>query len=694
MIQSVKVKNLSLSKDNVRKCKRAVSVEAMAASIAAQGLLQNLIVTPLKKAGTYTVKAGGVRLRALQLLIEQGALPGDHEVPVLVLAEDDNSVEASLAENFNRTPMNPADECDAFKHFIDKGASAEDVAKRFGVTTRFVEQRVRLAELAPAIFEALAAGEITLGVAQAYAVTSDTDRQARVFEQMKQSYYGNQPDNIRRAILNGTVKANDAKARFVGRDAYVAAGGRIEGDLFAQDTGDENWTDVDLLEELAAKKLEAAAADLAQEQGLAFVTPIAATNVPYDLERQLHEFHATGRPLTEEEQARVAELSDENDDLIEQLEGTLSDGTPEAAAANDRVDAIERELEEIDAACKAIDPAVKAQLGTFVYIGGDGQARVHARLFSEKPVVDPNAPAGNPTGKSGDAGTRGDETERGPKLSATLIDELATQRRQILVAHLASDPAVALDLTIFLMAQDVVFSTSYIRDHSTLKAGTAQMPILTFRDEGSMASQTIEDQRQQLDTSWAGHTTMSERFDAFRALDDQARGAWVAFAIAQTLEATLNVADGGRANGFHDHLGRLLDIQVANWWRPTAANFFSRVKKDVMLDALEEIGGPILRGRYKDAKKGDLANTCASLCNGQGIVEAEIRDKATAWLPDAMRFDAIEKPERVRASASFVTDEGDEEPGEDDADLEDDGDVAGGDDQPSGDEDEDYSQAA
>src|SRR3546814_2227791 len=64
-------------------------------------------------------------------------------------------------------------------------------------------------------------------------------------------------------------------------------------------------------------------------------------------------------------------------------------------------------------------------------------------------------------------------------------------------------------------------------------------------------------------------------------LDDQARGAWVAFAVAQTLEVTLNVADGGRANGFHDHLGRLLGIEVAQWWRPTAENFFGRVKKEI-----------------------------------------------------------------------------------------------------------------
>jgi ParB family chromosome partitioning protein len=663
MIQSVKVKNLSLSKDNVRKSNRDAGTNTLAANIAAQGLLQNLIVTPLKKAGTFTVKAGGRRLRALQLLIEQGTLPADHTVPVLVLSDDDNSIEASLAENFQRVPMNPADECTAFKFLIQKGMTAEDVAKRQGVTTRFVEQRVRLAELAPCVFEALAAGEITLGVAQAYAVTTDVDRQARVFAQMSSAYYGDNPDNIRRAILNGTVKANDAKARFVGREAYLAAGGRIEGDLFATE-GDENWIDVDVIETLAVQKLEAAAAELAQAEGLAFVTPIAATHVPYDLERQLHEFHAPTRPLTEDETARVQELGCENDALIAQLEQDLSGGSAEAETAEARIEAIERELEEIDDARHDIDPAIKAQIGTFVYIGGDGEPRVHTRLFSEKPVVDPNAPSASTTGNADNTGN-GEDADSGPKLSATLIDELATQRRQILVAHIASDPALALDLTIFLMAQNVVFEQSHIPNHSTLKSGAAGFPIFSFRDEGSMASQTIDDQRQRLDTSWAGHKTMTERFDAFRSLDDEARGAWVAFSIARTLEPTLNVAEGYRSNGFHDHLGRLLDIQVENWWRPTAENFFGRVKKTVMLDALEEIGGPILRGRYKDAKKGDLAGTCASLCNGQGIVEAEIREKATAWLPEAMRFEAQEKPARTPLRSTFTEDVEDTDPAED-----------------------------
>jgi len=205
-----------------------------------------------------------------------------------------------------------------------------------------------------------------------------------------------------------------------------------------------------------------------------------------------------------------------------------------------------------------------------------------------------------------------------------------------------------------------------------------------------MASQTIDDQREKLDTSWAGLSTMTARFDAFRALDDEARGAWVAFSIARTLEPTLNVAEGYRSNGFHDHLGRLLDIQVENWWRPTAENFFGRVKKTVMLDALEEIGGPILRGRYKDAKKGDLAGTCASLCNGQGIVEAEIREKATAWLPEAMRFEAQEKAARTPLRSSFTDDETGTDPDKDeDTDL-DTGDDAVTDHK----EEEDFNQAA
>src|SRR3546814_12220259 len=83
MIQSVKVKNLSLSKDNVRKSNREADLASLAADIEAHGLLQNLVVTPLKKAGHFTVKEGGRRLRAIHARKSVGEGRGVGESGVL-----------------------------------------------------------------------------------------------------------------------------------------------------------------------------------------------------------------------------------------------------------------------------------------------------------------------------------------------------------------------------------------------------------------------------------------------------------------------------------------------------------------------------------------------------------------------------------------------------------------------------------
>jgi ParB family chromosome partitioning protein len=77
----------------------------------------------------------------------------------------------------------------------------------------------------------------------------------------------------------------------------------------------------------------------------------------------------------------------------------------------------------------------------------------------------------------------------------------------------------------------------------------------------------------------------------FRALSDESRAAWLGFVVARTLEASLNMAASVRLP-FQDHLGSLIGIDMAQWWRPTAANYFDRVSKQVILDALTDVGGP------------------------------------------------------------------------------------------------------
>src|SRR3546814_9671955 len=107
------------------------------------------------------------------LLAEVGVIePETYDVPVKVLVGDGAPrSETSTAANFHQLKMTPAEECRAFQYFIGLNNDIDGVAKRFGLTRRFVEGRLRLATLAEPIFEALSDGTITLDVAKAYAST-------------------------------------------------------------------------------------------------------------------------------------------------------------------------------------------------------------------------------------------------------------------------------------------------------------------------------------------------------------------------------------------------------------------------------------------------------------------------------------------------------------------------------------------
>ena len=79
---------------------------------------------------------------------------------------------------------------------------------------------------------------------------------------------------------------------------------------------------------------------------------------------------------------------------------------------------------------------------------------------------------------------------------------------------------------------------------------------------------------------------------------------------------------------------------MAAWWRPTAANYFDRVSKQVILDALTDVGGLELSSRFAAVKKGDLAMSAERVFAGTYITEVAVRDKALAWVPEVMRFGA------------------------------------------------------
>jgi len=631
----VSAAKLARSPSNVRKTSDPEADAQLEASIVAHGVLQNLIGLPVaRKKGQYRITAGGRRLDAVHRAIEKGDLPAEYELPVKVLADANDAVEISLSENFFKLAMNPADACRAFQDIIEtEKKTPADIAKRFGLTERFVLGRLRLAGLAEPVFEALREGAITLDIAMAYASTSDTARQASVFEQLGQGYYRANVGEIRRQLASGGYRGSDPKALLVGREDYVAAGGRIDADLFSDDAT-EMWIDGDILDHLAEEKLAAAAEAIRQREGFAEIRAVPASHIPYMDTYGLRQVQGELPPLTDEEEARCEQIQNE----LEAIEEAAADENGEGYTEDDeaRTQALEAEYEAIQSRTPVLTEEQKASALAYVVIGRDGQPRIHEQLYV--------APVEAPEDESDDLGDDDDgdadhaddaEGSAKPVMSQRLADELAMMKTELLAVHVASDPRFALDVGTFIMADAATrhFGSSDLA--SELRA-RAPSPRVSGFESGTLAAEEWAKLDSALDRSWIDHEDVRDRYDAFCALTDEARAAWLGWAVARTFDA---VPAGRTGSAFIDHLGSKLAIDVAAWWRPTAKNYFDRITKPAILTLFDTVGSAELRQRYAASKKHDLAASAEKLFAGDILVEAEIKERALTWLPDAMRFE-------------------------------------------------------
>ncbi|WP_454599092.1 ParB/RepB/Spo0J family partition protein [Qipengyuania sp. SM2507] len=278
MTDTVPLNKLVLSPRNVRKTNGDEDIAGLAESIKSKGLLQNLVVSRATQGQLYEVDAGGRRLRALQLLASRKDLPKNWPVPVKVIAPD-AATESSLAENLQKIAMNPADEVEAFATIVDgyeangMASPAERIsncARRFGVTERYVAQRLALAALAPDILDALRENRITIAAATAYASHPEQSEQLKVFkahEKRSGTYGKHDPREIKDALKGRIYQIDHKLVRYIGLDAYREAGGEIATDLFFDDGERDIILNPALVEKLAAEKGAIEAQKLAQSSG-------------------------------------------------------------------------------------------------------------------------------------------------------------------------------------------------------------------------------------------------------------------------------------------------------------------------------------------------------------------------------------------------------------------------------------------
>ena len=156
-----------------------------------------------------------------------------------------------------------------------------------------------------------------------------------------------------------------------------------------------------------------------------------------------------------------------------------------------------------------------------------------------------------------------------------LVDDLKAHRLQITKAHLAADFEVAFDLALYSLCIDVLHLGYRSRP---LDLTAVETPLRSSLNDlaDTPADRLLEAHRQALETDWLS-LPPAEGFEALSALPRDAKQRLFAWCIAAALNGQLAVED--RANPVLECLGQRLAIPFAEYWRPTAANYWGRAKK-------------------------------------------------------------------------------------------------------------------
>jgi ParB family transcriptional regulator, chromosome partitioning protein len=178
-LTTVPLSALLTPKDNPRRTIDSSQIEALAQSIRADGVLQNLLVHPEGK-GKFRVVFGQRRYLALQLLRKRKQVPVDYKVPVEIKSDlsADEALRLATVENIHREQMHPMDEAEAFAKLLQAGGSVETIIDKTGFSTQTVKRRLALASLCAEAKKAFVEGTITQGLAEALTIGSHQQQRA------------------------------------------------------------------------------------------------------------------------------------------------------------------------------------------------------------------------------------------------------------------------------------------------------------------------------------------------------------------------------------------------------------------------------------------------------------------------------------------------------------------------------------
>ncbi|WP_447887343.1 ParB/RepB/Spo0J family partition protein [Serratia fonticola] len=630
-VEIVTLKQLVKTPLNARKTPVSEKeVRELAASIEAAGLLQNLIVFPMDN-GLFGVAGGETRRLALNILMEESrsaaGVPVTSEFPVPVKVVDEDKARAiSYAENGQRSNLSPADQLANFRELAEEGKPVEQIAAILGYRTAHVKKCLKLTTVAPQLLELLKTDDITLDQLGALSSTDDHQRQIQTWDNSKHYEYKRTVKALRESVLNDEVSAAESTmVDFVGLDAYQAAGGEIREDLFAESV---ILTNAQQLEAMAVAKLQEAADLMAKEEGWLWSLGRSKVVQSWGGDEKLFEILDVPTKLTSEQKAEAKQLTDEKKQLEEQLDGADADDEWEHAP---RVEQITARLAEINnnAEINKWSAKVRAKAGIVAYLK-DGKIRFQRGLMKMEDV------------KQAEKVEREKIKQETPPsemgLSSVLVTSLSSERTLAVMAALVQNPAVALALHTHTMATKV-FGTGYT---TTVLDTRLEIQRSTLLGNAPTAAEgAAEHELSKLYAQWKAKLPEGWKDDFSWLLAWEAAEilALLAFCVGLALNGVQSFASKeGKVGDKLTTVENALEFDLCDWWKPTKENYFGRISKEQISDALLDAGKTAQAASALKMKKGDAAQ----------LAEDELA--TLRWLPNCFRPAAEDKSTADTAS--------------------------------------------
>jgi ParB family chromosome partitioning protein len=172
-LHQLSVDQLERGRYQPRSDMRQDTLEQLAESVAAQGVVQPIVARPLGH-DRYEIIAGERRWRAAQLA-------GLQEVPVLVRqVPDEAAIAIALIENIQRENLNPLEEATALQRLLDEFTMThQQAAEAVGRSRAAVSNLLRLLDLSATVQDMVRERRLEMGHARALlALSSDLQAEA------------------------------------------------------------------------------------------------------------------------------------------------------------------------------------------------------------------------------------------------------------------------------------------------------------------------------------------------------------------------------------------------------------------------------------------------------------------------------------------------------------------------------------